>query len=287
MRIRRPGFWGAMSACLLLPSGRAAAVLQAARPPLADILSRTAAYCERLDSAALFFVCRERIREDVYPVDTRSLPERARHPAVAKRADLVYDYQLLRLGPDVRDRRRVAANSGSAAAMDETVLRTRRFLMEKAVYGPIGFVGRESQAYLEYRFRGEERALGRRAYVLDSRPRLTRETSPNFGTIWVDAEDSSVLRLSLDQGAIIGIDQLTERAAAVGMTPEITAVYEFGERIKGLRFPSRAVIDEWYDGARLVRFRQSRTVVDYTGYRFFTVEVSVAERGIDRVGPPR
>src|SRR5512135_2161459 len=99
------------------------------RPTLSDILDREAAYCQRLELAALDFVCLEDVTEKIdQSWDVRTLrwgsSARGRPPTSIKRTFL-YDFQFVRRAGDVKETRTLLKKNGRETIVKGAELETR------------------------------------------------------------------------------------------------------------------------------------------------------------------
>jgi hypothetical protein len=243
--------------------------------PTNEILGRAATYCEKIASAALFFVCEERIREDIFMPPRRSRSAFFRIADRNETNNYVYDYQLITKQGRVEENRTLVEENGEKKQEKNAPLKTKRFYSLKSVYAPADFVGREAQALYSFKFLGEEKVLGRRAYLLKSLPLKDKEKNRSYGKIWVDREDFSVLKIERDQESIEGYEDLKEKVAKQKMWPILSASHEFGVEKNGIRFPGRTDYSESYAGEWIPKFKRSIAVIEYVHYKFFTVEVII------------
>jgi hypothetical protein len=245
---------------------------------IAKILARSVAYCEKVFSAALYFVCEERIREDIF-----ATPERFRRGLFQfirphEKNEYVYDYQLIKKEGRVEESRTLIEENGEKKKENNSPLETKRFISLKTVYAPADFLGREAQTLYAYEWLGEERVLGRKSYLLKSKPKENPETKRAYGNIWVDKEDGAVLKIERASESIEGFEELNAQAAKRGLRPVLSAIHEFGVERNGIRFPSRTEYKESYAGNLIPKFDYSRATVEYGHYRFFVVEVKVERK---------
>jgi len=261
------------------------------RPDMTGILQNCAEYCRKLADSALFFICREKINEDIYefrsggvlvmsgsegedgavPVGT-GLSFRRR----TKRNSYVYDYQLVKKGETIEETRTLLEENRRKKDLKDAPLKTQRFFSRRAVFGPVGFFGREWHAAYDYEFVKQDRVNGREAYVIKATPKVPIEGKPNYGTLWVDKADWSVIKMEVEDQSLAGFEKILAVAKSRGLKPVLTTVHEFGVLKNGLRFPSRIVFNEKYSGSKKSGFSESKTEIRYENYRFFTVETKVA-----------
>jgi len=260
---------------------------------LAKILEKSAAYCDRLENSSLHFVCLERIEEEIhYRLGfgrggdlTSSLTGGigwkmgSIRPGTKVKADLknnfVYDYQLAKRGDGIAESRALLEENGEKKEEKNASLKTWKFFSYKPIFGPVGFLAREWQGTYDYKFFEEDTLDGVNAIVIEIRPKVFIEGKPNFGKIWVDGKDGSVLRIDVEQESLVGFKEIQAQAKANRLKPQITTSHVFGFEKNGLRFPSRTVFEESYIDSKKAKTLFSRTVFSYEEYKFFIVSTEV------------
>lgn len=258
----------------LFPTAPAALAQKAKPPALADILTKAAEYCRKLESASLYYVCEEEISERLY-IDSRPGAGTSSVPA-RKFNNWVYDYQLIWSGPTLDERRKLLRRNGTAMNEPDAGLETNRFSHKFVVFGPVGLLCARSQGRFLYELIKEERVNKAKAYVVDVRPGASTPPNTLFGRVWLKADDSSVLRIQWDQRSMDNFPEIERTAAGLQAEPRILFVSEYAFEKQGLRFPSRYTVEETYFiKNRFVPLTLSATTVLYKNYRFFTVEVDV------------
>jgi hypothetical protein len=274
---------------VFLSFGRSAGAFSSQHTPakpgqatLAALLEATAKYCEAVKEMALFFVCTERVseKENFFtrgPGGARSTPDLLRVNDVKTRA-FVYEYQIIKVKDNIRENRILIEENGKKRHREDAELATLKISARNVVYGPVGFFSRYWQDHFRYQVLGRE-PLGRKeAIVVSVVPTIEREENNNRGRAWIRAGDFRILRLEIepplaeDSAVLIG-----NQNAAVGAKyyRRITWTIDFGVETKGILFPSRQTIREWYRSDTGFSTIKREVVFDYSHYKFFTVEVSV------------
>jgi hypothetical protein len=255
---------------------------------LAAILVNCADYCRKLSNSALYFVCQEKIKEEIYELrrggvtvmisgDSGGAVTYETSPTMRRRAtknSLVYDYQLTKKGENIEETRTLLEENGKKKDLRDAHLKKQRFYSRKVVFGPVGFLGREWHEVYDYEFLKQEKVEGRETYVLEAKPKVPIEGKPNYGKLWVDKKDFSVLKIEVEDESLAGFEKILAAAKSQGLKPVLTTVHEYGILKRGLRFPSRTIFSEKYSGPG-GQYMWSRTVITYENYRFFTVETTV------------
>jgi hypothetical protein len=267
--------FAALSLVFLLKCGIPFSVADPGNDDINNILERAAKYCEKVKNAALYFVCEERIEEEILKQSYRTSSPVFRTPDRKDNHAYIYDYQLIKKDGGVEEHRTLLEEDGKKKLVKDAPLKTKLFYSLKSVYGPVGFLSKESQSLYSFKLQGEDEFLGRKAYILKFRPKSGEKIDRNYGTIWVDKENSSVLKIEMDQESLEGYESLKARAEKRKTRPILTARHEYGIEKNGIRFPSRTVFEESYVGPWVPKYRNSQVIIEYRNYRFFTVEVKI------------
>ncbi len=255
------------------------------KPKLEDILIKCAEYCEKIEGSALFFICQEKIKEELTKssegmmsaVVTSSGGQRIstrilRMPGSVEKNEYVYDYQLVKKGSQIRESRTLIEENGEKRNEKNAPLKTKRFYSLRSIYGPVGLLGREFQAQFDYKLKKEDKIEERKAYVIEATPKKDVEGKPNYGKLWIDKENYSVIKIEISQESLAGYEDFVKKIKKRGIKPIFTTVHHYGVEVKGIRFPSKTVFTEVY---RPLRGTASETVIEYSNYKFFTVDVEV------------
>lgn len=249
---------------------------------LDEILKKCAEYCKKVESSALFFVCKEKIKEKIFSKYSirRTVSEGGQSRIYGiqtkkEKNEYVYDYQLIKKGKNIKESRTLIEENGEKKHEKDAPLKTKKFYSLKSVYGPVGLLSDKFQALYNYKLLKEDKISGRKAYVIESSPKRKIKENPNFGKLWVDKEDFSVLKIEMAQESLVGFEELERKYKWRGVKPILTTIHRYEVEKNGIRFPSRTVFEEAYGGSRIVKTRHSRTIIEYYDYRFFTVDVEV------------
>lgn len=242
---------------------------------LEPILEKCAGYCERLVHSVLFFVCKEEITEKISSRVAFLSSGPQGHPgaysSTVTRA-YVYDYQLYRKGNDIKEQRILIEENGKKKHEENAPLKTSAFRHENIVLGPIGLLSSYWQTLHDYRILKEEKFKGNKTVIIEAVLKPEYTFHHLSGKIWVRKSDFSILKIEWLQQSIKGYDRVEETAKKLGAKPRLTVIAEYGFEKSGIRFPSKYSLDEVYiiRGGR--RYQQSKIVVLYEDYKFFTVE---------------
>jgi hypothetical protein len=242
---------------------------------LETILKKCAEYCERLSNSVLFFICQEKITEKISSRSAPMLkdlrPSTRVYTSTVKRV-YVYDYQLYRKGNNIKEQRILIEENGKKKHEENAPLKTRMFRHENIVLGPIGLLSSHWQTFHDYRILKEEKFKGDKTVVIEAVLKPEHTFHHLSGKVWVRKSDLSILKIEWLQQSIRGYERVEETAKELGAKPHLNLIAEYGFEKNGIRFPSKYSLDEDYFLRGMRRFQQSKTVVLYNDYKFFTVE---------------
>lgn len=246
---------------------------------LEAVLKKCAEYCERLSNSVLFFVCKEKITEKIssrYTVPSKGLGGYPRAYRSTVKNVYIYNYQLYRNRNDIKEQRILIEENGKKKHEENAPLKTRAFKHENIVLGPIGLLSSYWQTYHDYRILKEEKFKGDKTVILEAVLKPEYTFHHLSGKIWVRKSDFSILKIEWFQHSIKGYDRVEETAKKLRAEPHLTLLAEYGFEKNGIRFPSKYSLDEVYIIRGRRRYQQSKTVVLYKDYKFFTVETEHA-----------
>lgn len=265
-------------------------------PALGGLLTRAAAYCEKLKQVAMHFFCLEVVTENFLEKN----PLNKRVERLEKRWE--YDYQVVMKGGSINERRVLLRENRRKVRVENASLSTR-FASLYSVYMPVTLLAAENRSMYAYKLLDREKMKGRRCAVLEAVPRSAAAAGTPQGRIWVDESDGSVLKIEISPRGVVGVETLEKAAQAMSarLLLEVTHLY-LVERA-GIRFPSATEFREAYVFEKTLIKRKlelpyststygvEKTVVDiptieqqrrevefyrlnqeYRKYRFFTVE---------------
>ncbi len=272
------------------PGAQAGAAPAAADVNLENILDAAGAYCRKLQSSVLDFVCRETVVEKVdSALEVQAAYARRRQTIafsggggsvwiVPRKSTIrsVYDYQCVRRDGVVTESRTLLEFNGRKKHETGAALAISSLIYHNALLGPANLFGAGNRLLYAFRVSGTER--------LDKRPVVRVEAAPAdgaidplclSGTAWVDPATGEILRIRWLQRPSERAEVFAAREKAGGGTLRLTLTTEFQAEKNGLRFPARLEIEEAYVSPRGRAFVRSTTKVEYSDFRFFTVEVDV------------
>jgi hypothetical protein len=260
------------------------------------VLQGARRYSQRLEKAALDFVCREETSESidrsrdfkkdfvsrVYQVPgtmSTNLPPAQRPPvpgdvreAGAIQNTYIFDYQFVRQSGKIAEKRELLEKNGRKAGKKETPPETAAFQYADILLAPVRLLDERFAEYYDYRLLREDTLDGVKAWVLDVVPRLAVVGAYLGGRLWLSAADSAVLRIDWDPTTFGRYENILRRAKAYQAQPLVTSTTEFGVEKNGIRFPSVDLTEEAYTDRQGNKFVRAVTKVVYKDYKFFTVE---------------
>jgi hypothetical protein len=271
----------------------AAAAPQAPQSPAADklavILQKARDYCLRLDKAALDFVCQEQVEEEVNQASRPSVSApaapmpgyfggRVVQPARVdnfSKTMLVYDYQFIRKGSEVKERRDLLEKNGDKLSKTDAAPETKHFKFRDILSGASGLLGAGAGLRYEYKLAGEDKIRGEAVANIDcvSSPALSGRQLA--GRAVVRVKDGAVLRIDWDPRSFGSYHEVQAVADLYGMKPKVQSFTEYGIEKNGVRFPTYDFTEEAYSGGGKITFVRSTTQVKYKSYKFFTVETLI------------
>ena len=231
------------------------------------ILKKSAEYCERLDNVSLYFVCKETITEEI-----RS--RLGRLPGAAKNT-YVYDYQLVRQGDAIDEKRILLKVNNRKKNIIDAQLKTKRFHHKYIVFGPIGLLGQKQQKILEYKILKEEFHEKEKIVILEASPKFPDDFNNLYGKIWIRRKDFAILKIEWEQVSLKNFEGVEKIAKRLKAKPKITFVSEYAFEKNGVRFPSKYSVEENYILRNGYRYSMSKTTVVYDNYKFFIVDTKV------------
>jgi len=247
------------------------------------ILKKCAEYCERLENASLYFICKEEITEEVNnPRRVRSILVESGTfrgnmvPSPWGKNMYIYDYQLISKENSL-DEQRILINENSQGKNDlDAQLKTTRFYHKFIVFGPISLLSQKQQKNYEYKILKNVTYKKEKAVVLEALPKFPQEDNVLYGKIWIRKKDFAVLKIEWNPELLGNFEEIVQLAEVLNFTPKITFISEYGFEENKIRFPNKYSVEEIYiyrhGGTRFIR---SQTTVNYDNYKFFTVDTKV------------
>ena len=225
---------------------------------LEKILKKCAEYCEKLSHSVLDFTCNEKIAEEI----------RSGKPGImgVQINSYVYDYQLIRRGITIDEKRILVKENGQKTNIIVAQLKTKRFRHKHVVLGPIGLLGQRQQEVNEYKILKEVIYEGERTVIIEAIPKYTNELNVLYGKAWIRKKDFSILKIEWEQESLENIEGIEKIAKRLNAKPIITFVSEYAYEKNEIRFPSKYSVDELYILSNGNKYNRSRLSVIYDNY---------------------
>lgn len=254
--------------------------LQEDQARLIRILNQTADHCEKVKNIALYYVCIETIKDRTYIYRTSSSERMAWFPVPTlklKRTrdySYVYDYQLIKKGEELEERRILLEKNGKKKHQESAELEVR-YSAKYLIYGPVGFLSRYWQDYFDYEILGQELIDQTQATVIKAAPKVDNKENRNSARILIDEKDGSILQIEWEPESILGYEGKKIRSQVGDLETAVVWSVTFGIEKNGVRFPSQQKVQEFLLTKDGKRFIQNETTTIFDNYRFFIVETEI------------
>ncbi len=258
----------------------------ASTPDLVVILKKTAEYSDKLENVIFDFYCLEKIEETIDPLLdvlkpyemtmdwTRYAPGAGQPSRI--RTSYTYDYQCLREGGEIREKRVLLEENGRKKNVPNAMLQTASFVFGNALLAPVSLFAKQFQTYYDYSIVGTEKIDKVLAVIVEVKPKAGAvDTRCSYGRAWIDPATADILRIEWRDTHVENWDQLEKRGKRFLRTPRVTLRSELKIEKNGVRFPSAFNIEEAYLNDKGRVFVRSKVGVVYKDFKFFKVEVEV------------
>lgn len=248
---------------------------------LNTILEKTGDYCEKVKAIALFYVCKERIKDERHLFGKRNLLRFSMStledlkPRRIRAKTYTYDYQLIKKGEEPKEQRILLEEDGKEKYEENIEFRPVKYSGRYMVYGPVGFLSKKWQEHFAYRVVGEDVIDTKKAVIIESTPKNEREANYNFGRIWVDEKDFSILKIEYDPRSIRDYEDELVQSPIGDLSKKVIWATNFGVEKNGVRFPSQQIIKEFYVNSEGENLLIEKITFRYEDYKFFIVETDV------------
>ena len=255
-------------------------------PKLEVILKKTGEYCEKVKNLALHYVCKENIVDIHYFYRTREVIERVPKSSFitstirfelkgSKKKSYVYDYQLIRKSGEMIEKRDLLEEEGKTIKEKSSGLKNVKYFSKNIVFGPVGFLSKYWQSHFEYKIIGSDIKNGKEALIIRAYPKQEREENYNVAQIWIDMKEYSILKIQWEPLSIQNYDEEKIRYPTGEYKKTIIWNVDFGVEEKGIRFPSKQIVQEVFISENDKKHVLEEIIFTYTDYKFFTVETEV------------
>jgi TonB family protein len=278
---------------------------------LQSVLNKCGEYCRKLAGAALDFFCEETIKEihfsllkslkwkslDIWVGKPPANEEEEREnrlrgynpygvqkiikgeeiqimdPTQTKRNNFLCDYQIVRKGGELKERRILLKENGRPNADRTKLLEEARFSRLSPLFAPLKILLPDQQPKYFYRIADGEKVQGRKAYVVEASPKSGDEDGIWAVRVWVDQGSFLILKCEIEGIPVEGYEDVLNDCAVLNIRPQFTTTHEYRTEKGGVLFPSRSKVSVAYRGfGRKAAVPWVSMVLDYDKYRFFLVE---------------
>jgi hypothetical protein len=266
-----------------------------------QILQGAADYCQRLKDSVFHFYCQETIVEARSSLsnlrgaqtDISSATQgknvspffrylAGRRQAKSSINDYIFGYRLIKQGNEIKEEREWISSKDNKKVNRNQVVKTNAFFSEKAVFAPITILDRTRQDKYDFQFIRYQQLKDRRVAVIEALPRDPVETATIYGTLWIDRDDFSILRIEANPRSIKSYEMLKKLSEELNTRLHLSLEVDFDQQHEGIRFPTKVSFLEKYKGGRLVNsnrgpqgWERTRTEFTYSDYQFFNVQTEV------------
>jgi YHS domain-containing protein len=249
-----------------------------------DLLSKAEEYCRKLENAALYFVCRERIVETIYPNDELMIIKIVLYDRIkgeqhgymgsknvpSGESVFAYDYQLIRKGGRIRENRILIEEKEKNPTGSQVYPKTRRFFIDRTILGPVGLFGRDAQSRFQYQVIKETHLDGKPVGIVEVKPKGGSPGESGFGKAWLDEATGAVLKMEIDVKSFSGYERIWAEYTSQGFMPSVSFEIAYSYENGGVFYPSRIRLKESKYGVRI-----SELTIDYDRYKVFSVGTEV------------
>jgi len=245
------------------------------------ILEKTGDYCEKVKNMALFYVCKEKVEDERYFHRKRSLLNFSQSslerldPRRTRKKTYAYDYQLVKKGKELREKRILLGEDGTKKHEENVEFRPIKYFGKYVVYGPVGFLSKYWQQHFRYEITGRDFVDGKKAIIVQSAPKMEREENYNYGKVWVDEKDFSILKIEYDPRSIKNYEDELLLSPIGDLKKIVNWTVTYGFEKKGVKFPSQQLVQEFYVNTKGQKVLMEKISFNYDDYKFFIVEVEV------------
>jgi hypothetical protein len=194
-------------------------------------------------------------------------------PKLTKRNDFLCDYQIVRKGGKIDERRFILKENGRKIAEQKKFLEETRFSGLSSLFAPLRVLAKDRQPRFNYRIIEEDKIHGKKAYLIEAVPKSGNEDGIWSARIWVDEESFQILKSEIEGVPVDGYEDILNDCAILNIKPIFSTTHEYGIEKNGVMFPSRSKVHAAYPG---IDFRGpiEKMGIDltYDKYKFFTVE---------------
>ena len=264
--------------------------------PLQEIMKGAAAYCDKLKDAVFTYQCREKIQQTRMPLtasgedqpyisssdaqnSTYSQLNQIRTQLYTRVNSFEYAHTFSKQGNKIDEKRELRSApekiEKKEEAGQEPPVELSAFLAERPLFLPITLLDSGRWELYDYRFDRYDKHKGRRAAVIEVTPKNPEETPTTYGTLWIDMEDFSLLKIEADPRSLRGYNEMNQLAKKLQTKLYLTLESEYEDIYNGIRFPGKIRVLELYKGGPFISehrgakgWERNRVVFTFSGYRF-------------------
>ncbi|MCK4835181.1 MAG: hypothetical protein KAT17_01005, partial [Candidatus Aminicenantes bacterium] len=273
---------------------------------LITILEGAAAYCHELKQAGFHYICKEKVVESLSIFEPSTVSDISLYENRASERDMMnrsqpklgfkrrlvnkylFDYQIIKDEKGIKEQRILLSKQKKKVKKENTGLKIKAFLTEKAVFAPVTLLANERQKFYEFRFVKYEKLKGVRCAVIEVLPRSKSNAQFIYGQVWIDTSDYSIVKIKANPRSIVGYNKLQYIARSLGSKLFLSLEISFNKIYQGIRFPDSVVLSELYKGGiQIYRkigpkgWERNRTEYSYKDYQFFVVGLKVSAESED------
>ena len=270
---------------LVTPQRTSLICSQADEANLSKILNKIAEYCERVKNIAMFYICKENIKErrkfyhvrntrriKPYGSPTIILDVKTLKLRKTRKHSYLYDYQLINEKQKLHEQRTLLKKNNKRKRLENSELEVR-FNAKYLVYGPVGFLSRYWQNYFNYEITGRE-SLGKiQAAIIRATPKPNNKENWNFAKIWINEKDSSILQIEWESNFNFDGKNIASMSGDFRTLTMWRVTY--GIEKNGVRFPSRQHIQEFLVTETGKKYLRNEIITVFNDYKFFIVEYEI------------
>ncbi len=272
------------------------------------ITTNAMSYCTRLADAAFHYICKETVSEVLDDIEIRKSERTAEldsttgtyRPDFRAQDDIravkrkltnkyVNDYQLISNKGQATEQRKLIKGTVKKIAGKEALLRLDAFISKKTSLTPLSLLGPGLQDRFYFRFVKYDTIKGVKTAIIESFPKDPEKTQSIYGRLWVDLEDFSIVRISVNPVSIGGYSEILKRAQFYNSKLNLTCDIDFFKKHNGIRFPTEVLIRETYSGGAALRkivgqpvWERSKTTYTFSDFQFFEVEAAASEEEVKK-----
>lgn len=269
-------------------SGTLISEKQKTQPFLKTILKEMANYCDAIQRSSFDFICDEIVEQEEFYKMKLQYGSRPRPVPLTKGAkdSFLYAYRLTQKNGEVEESRTLLRDGDKQTFKENAKLYTR-FHHQLIVFGPLVFQ-HENQHLYHFRIKKRIQANDRDVLIVEVTAKPGSFAPVISGEFWIDENDFTIHKICLSQENIQGFDIIEKVASSLHMTPRLTITQEYSILKRGIRFPSRAVLEESYISSNQSRFLNiSRIEIKYENYQFYKITASSAVEKYNELSMPR